>query len=192
MSPPLAVADVVVIPLKDFARAKSRLRPDRGHEGAADIARRLAAGVIAASAPRRCVVVCDDSSVASFATDHGAEVLVTEESTLNGAVSDAYRRLGSRATRVIVAHGDLLDPAGLGSEPFVEGVTLVVDHRGRGTNVLVLPGGLDFHFAYGPESAQRHLGEARRLGVSVRVVTDSPWRFDVDDPRDLEERPDST
>jgi 2-phospho-L-lactate guanylyltransferase (CobY/MobA/RfbA family) len=36
-----------------------------------------------------------------------------------------------------------------------------------------------------------HQAEAERLGVLWRVIDDSPWRFDVDDPSDLKQHPDS-
>jgi 2-phospho-L-lactate guanylyltransferase (CobY/MobA/RfbA family) len=53
--------------------------------------------------------------------------------------------------------------------------------------VIVVPTGLDFHFAYGPGSLQRHIEEAERLNVAYRVLRDSPWRFDVDEASDLED-----
>jgi 2-phospho-L-lactate/phosphoenolpyruvate guanylyltransferase len=185
------LGDVVVVPLKDFARAKSRLRPSHGDEGAAAIARRLAAGVLSAIPPRPCVVVCDDRDVADFARNRGADVLWTDEPTLNGAVTDAYRRLGASYERVIIAHADLVDPTGLGSATFAEGATIVTDDRGDGTNVLVIPTRREFRFFYGPESAERHREEAVRRGLAVHVVRDSPWRFDVDGPDDLDRAPDS-
>jgi len=63
------------------------------------------------------------------------------------------------------------------------GITIVTDHHGLGTNVMALPTGLDFHFAYGGHSASLHQREAERVGVELTVVTNSPWRFDVDEPR---------
>jgi 2-phospho-L-lactate guanylyltransferase len=66
-------------------------------------------------------------------------------------------------------------------------VTIVTDHHGTGTNVLALPTGLDFHFSYGANSASLHRREAERLGCPVTTVSDSPWRFDVDEPDDLDD-----
>jgi 2-phospho-L-lactate guanylyltransferase (CobY/MobA/RfbA family) len=51
--------------------------------------------------------------------------------------------------------------------------------------VLVVPTDLEFHFRYGEDSAGKHRDEAERLGVLCRMVTDSPWRFDVDEPSDV-------
>jgi 2-phospho-L-lactate guanylyltransferase len=50
-----------------------------------------------------------------------------------------------------------------------------------------VPTAVDFRFAYGPGSFRRHVAEARRLGVGVRVVRDRDLAFDVDVPDDLVE-----
>jgi 2-phospho-L-lactate guanylyltransferase (CobY/MobA/RfbA family) len=112
--------------------------------------------------------------------------LRTDATDLNDAVQRAYGALQSRFERLVIVHGDLRTPAGLGSFDPGPGVTIVTDHHGRGTNVMALPTGLDFHFAYGANSAELHRREAERVGARVTVVTDSPWRFDVDEPDDLE------
>jgi 2-phospho-L-lactate guanylyltransferase (CobY/MobA/RfbA family) len=116
----------------------------------------------------------------------GAEVRRTGATGLNEVVQDAYRGLARRFARLIVVHGDLRQPEGLGTVDFAPGITLFADHHGQGTNVLVVPTGLDFHFAYGSNSLARHREQAERLGVAHRVITDSPWRFDVDERSDLE------
>jgi len=51
--------------------------------------------------------------------------------------------------------------------------------------VLAVPTGVAFRFAYGPGSFRRHVAEARRLGLGVRVVRDPDLAFDVDVPEDL-------
>jgi len=181
----------VIIPLKSFRRAKSRLRDSLGEDGAADLARSLAHQVLEASRPRTALVVSEDPDVLDFASGLGAQTLLVSEQSLNAAVSAAYRRLDSVADYAIVAHGDLAQPEGLGTTLFSPGVSVYLDQWERGTNVLVLPTGLDFTFCYGPDSAHSHVDEARRLGLEVHIVRDSPWRYDVDEPpdaRDLELR----
>jgi 2-phospho-L-lactate guanylyltransferase (CobY/MobA/RfbA family) len=178
------VRDVVVVPLKAFDVAKDRLR--RGGVGeVSTLARQLAEGVVAASAPRHVIVLSESSDVTAFALEHGAEPLVSDTPSLNASVQHAYGVLASRYDRLIVAHGDLRSPAGLGTFDPSDGVTIVTDHLATGTNVLVVPTGLKFHFYYGANSALLHRGEAERLGVACHVVTDSPWRFDVDEPDDI-------
>jgi 2-phospho-L-lactate guanylyltransferase (CobY/MobA/RfbA family) len=136
------------------------------------------------------VVVCDNELVADFARDCQADVFLSPSQSLNGSVSDAYRSI-EHFDQFIIVHGDLRHPDGLGVFEPPEGVTIITDHHRTGTNVLSLPAGLDFHFSYGKDSALAHEHEALRLGVPLHVVTNSPWRFDVDEPEDLAEGLDS-
>ncbi|HUV57378.1 MAG TPA: hypothetical protein VMV96_01080 [Acidimicrobiales bacterium] len=177
--------DVILIPLKRFDIAKERLRR-AGAPDVTTIARELAMGVIAACHPRRVVVVSESAEVSRFAREHGAEAFESNASDLNSAVTFAYQSFGATCNRLFIVHGDLREPRGLGDFEPVEGITIVTDRHGTGTNVLVLPAHLDFHFGYGPRSAQRHELEAQRLRVATHVVTDSPWGHDVDEIKDLD------
>lgn len=182
--------DAFLVPLKAFDRAKERLRADASLDVTA-LAEALAAGVIAACAPIHVVVVTESASVADFAERHGAEVWLSGAHGLNEALQGAYRAFAPGLAQLAVVPGDLRRPGGLGAFHPSDGVTVVSDHHGTGTNVLALPGGVEFHFAYGPNSARRHLEEARRLGLAVQLVTRGPWCLDVDRPEDLEIPPDS-
>jgi 2-phospho-L-lactate guanylyltransferase (CobY/MobA/RfbA family) len=179
-----ATKEIFVVPLKRFDVAKERLRRG-GIDDVTALARDLAAGVIRQCAPRHVVVLSESSDVTTFAHELGAEVLESDASNLNEAVQGAYERLSGRCERIIVVHGDLQEPEGLGDYEPETGVTIVTDYLSRGTNVLVVPTGLDFHFHYGENSAQLHQEEAERLNVEWRLITDSPWRFDVDEPNDV-------
>jgi 2-phospho-L-lactate guanylyltransferase len=176
--------DVFVVPLKDFDLAKERLRAG-GATDVTDLARSLAVNVLAHCAPRHVIVLSESTVITRFALEQGVEVRESGAASLNEAVQEAYGALGARYERLLIVHGDLRTPDGLGSFAPPPGVTIVTDHHGRGTNLLVVPTGLDYRFAYGPDSAERHRLEAERLGVATSVITDSPWRFDVDEPEDL-------
>ncbi|NNN01719.1 MAG: hypothetical protein HKL86_07815 [Acidimicrobiaceae bacterium] len=175
---------VILVPLKRFDIAKLRLR-ESGVAAATEIARALAAQVLEASHPRHVIVIGESEEIAAFAHDHGAESFESRATDLNDAVTRAYRFAGERFEYVIIAHGDLREPTGLGTFAPSEGVTIFSDHHGTGTNVLILPTELDFHFAYGVQSARHHLREAHRLHLTTTLVTDSPWRFDIDESDDL-------
>lgn len=178
------VSDVVVIPVKSFDVAKDRLRRG-GVEDVSVLARRLANGVIDASAPRQVIVLSESPDVTAFAFEHHLEAIESDAVGLNGAVQHAYELLGERYDRLIVAHGDLRFPLGLGTFTPSTDVTIVTDHLGAGTNVLVVPTRCGFTFHYGENSSLLHRDEAERLGLSYAFITDSPWRFDVDEPGDL-------
>jgi 2-phospho-L-lactate guanylyltransferase len=177
--------EAIVVPLKRFDLAKNRLRIDP-HLNVTALSEELARGVITSCQPRQVVVLSEDIAVAHFATSLGADVWSSRATNLNEAVHDAYRGLAQRFERLIIVHGDLAHPDGLGTFIFETGVTIFTDHHGEGTNVLALSTNMDFHFAYGPTSRRLHVEECERLGVNYRVVTDSPWRFDVDEPSDVE------
>ena len=174
----------IVVPLKDFDVAKSRLRLG-GIQGVDDVVRTLACGVLKAARPRPLFVACESADVANFALACGAEVIRSHANDLNEAVSNAYRTLRGQFEHLLIALGDIRNPLGLGEYEPRDGVTVITDARGTGTNVLTLPTDLDFTFRFGSGSAMAHQREAQRLGVRVHVEFESPWRFDVDEPSDL-------
>lgn len=178
------MSTAVVVPLKRFDRAKSRLRHNRDLDVTA-IVEELARGVIVSAQPLPVVIVSEDEELAAFAASLNVELMLTSSTTLNEALQTAYRSLSHRYDRFIIAHGDLRSPDGLSDFEPEPGITLFADHHGEGTNVMVIPAHLDFHFAYGPGSLRRHLEEARRLGIAHRIDLTSPWRFDIDEPDDL-------
>jgi 2-phospho-L-lactate guanylyltransferase len=179
----------VLVPVKSFATAKVRLAPALAPAERAALARSMAANVVAAARPLPVSVVCDDEDVAAWAETAGAAVLWCPGLGLNGAVSHGVSALGAAgASAVIVAHADLpladdLAPVA-GDDPDRQ-VTLVPDRRDDGTNVLCVPAGSGFSFAYGPRSFARHQAEAARLGLPWRVLHDARLGWDVDVPDDL-------
>lgn len=181
-----AAGPVVLVPVKAFGAAKARLAPTLDPPRRAALAESMAAQVLAAAAPLPVAVVCDDAAVAAWASRHGAFVLREPGRGLNGAVEAGVATLASAgATEVIVAHGDLPMASGLAALAGFAGVTLVPDRRREGTNVLVVPAGAPFRFAYGPGSFSRHHAEAERHGLAVRIVDEPNLAWDVDVPADL-------
>ena len=174
--------------MKAFASAKGRLAEVLDAPARADLARRMAAQVLAAAAPMPVAVVTDDDEVAAFARAHGAEVVADPGGGLNAAVHAGVEHLAARGfDEIVIAHADLPRAAGLAALTGADDTcTLVPDRRGDGTNVLVIPASCGFRFAYGPGSFALHVAEAERLGLVVRAVRDSRLGWDVDLPEDLE------
>jgi 2-phospho-L-lactate/phosphoenolpyruvate guanylyltransferase len=178
---------VILIPIKAFAGAKSRLRARLDPAELVATTQRLALGVLRAARPRDVIALCDSEDVAAFVRTTGsAQPLVVARHDLNDAVAEGYETAGANYDVAIIAHADLAHPDGLGSYPFAHGVTIVTDRHGQGTNVMALPTRTDFHFAYGAGSASRHGAEATRLGLALTVITDSAWGLDIDEPEDLD------
>jgi 2-phospho-L-lactate guanylyltransferase len=148
----------------------------------------MAARVLAAAGALPTFVVCDDREVADFADAHGAGVIWSPGLGLNGAVTDGVGRLTSEhgAIEVVVAHGDLPLADDLTRVTGFAGITLVPDRHDDGTNVLSVPTGVGFRFAYGPGSFTRHRDEADRLQLPYRVLRDPRLGWDIDVPADLE------
>jgi 2-phospho-L-lactate guanylyltransferase len=176
----------VLLPVKDFGRAKARLALDVDPVDRATLARWMATRV--AHAARGCpvYVVCDSPVVADWAESVGATVLWQPGVGLNAAVTAGVAAVAARGVdHVVVAHSDLPLAQDLASIASPDGVTLVPDTRDDGTNVLSLPTGVGFGFSYGAGSFRAHAAEALRLGLHVRVLRSPELALDVDTLDDL-------
>jgi 2-phospho-L-lactate/phosphoenolpyruvate guanylyltransferase len=180
------VRAAVLVPVKDFRSAKQRLAGRLSPAERQELARRMAQCVVAASSPLPVYVVCDDEKVASWADEHDATVLWRPGEGLNGAVASGIEALAAEGyDRVVVAHSDLPLAHDLARFGVGEGVALVTDRHGRGTNVLALPTNTEFQVAYGAGSAARHRAEAVRCHLTLTLHDDAHLAWDVDTPEDL-------
>jgi 2-phospho-L-lactate guanylyltransferase len=178
----------IVIPLRSFTDAKARLASALGPDERAELARRMADRVLDAAEELDVVVVSSAPEVRAWAADR-AVAMIDDPGTLDGAADAgrAYLR-GQGYARAVVAHGDLPRARSLtplardGAAPVV---ALVPCHRDDGTNVLSVPTEAEFTFSYGPGSFRRHVAEAGRVGLAVRVVRTPDLAIDVDTPEDL-------
>ncbi len=185
-TPPEPRSAAVLVPVKSFDLAKGRLADALSAGERARLARSMAERVVAAASGLPAFVVCSSDEVAEWAAGTGAEVIHFEPPGLNPAVAHAAAELAERGfDEMIVAHGDLPLAQDLTWLAGFDGVTVVADRRGDGTNVLVVPLGAEFEFHYGPGSARAHRTEARRVGLPHRTIDDPELGWDVDTPDDL-------
>jgi 2-phospho-L-lactate guanylyltransferase len=176
----------VLVPVKSFARAKLRLAPVLDPEQRAALAREMAEHVVRSAGPLEVAVVCDDPEVSDWARRTGAQVLWEPGRGLNGAVQAGVAQLAARGfDHVVVAASDLPLADDLAWVADFEGITLVADRHGTGTNVVGVPARCGFVFAYGPGSFARHRCEADRIGLGVRIIDAPRLAWDVDLPEDL-------
>ena len=181
-------AAVVLVPLKSFGSAKSRLGDLLDPAQRSALVRSMAEVVLAAASPLRTVVVCDDDEVADFARNLGAAVVSTPPDGLNESLQRAVERAAAAGVRrVMVVPGDLPFASDLArfADPADDGVLMVADRHGEGTNLLSFAPASGFRLQYGPGSFDAHSVEARRLGLALRVVEDEAIAWDVDEPEDL-------
>jgi 2-phospho-L-lactate guanylyltransferase len=178
----------VVIPLRSVVLGKERLGAALPDDARAALAGDMALAVVGAAGDRPTVIVSSAPEVVGTA-EQLAITCIADPGTLDRA-ADAGREW-ARAhgyERVIIAHADL--PLAT-SFDVVDGdgasavAVIVPDHRDDGTPVLSIPAASEFVFAYGPGSAARHIAEAERCGLAVRIVRDAALAFDVDTPDDL-------
>ena len=176
----------VLVPVKAFHRAKLRLAPALSPERRQELARSMATQVVHSAGRLPVAVVCDDEAVAVWARSLNAAVIWEPGRGLNQAVEAGVRQLTDwGVTMVVVAAGDLPLATDLEWIAEFDGITLVPDRRGDGTNVIGIPASIGFTFSYGPGSFDRHLEFSHQLAVPVRVVRSPSLAWDVDVPEDL-------
>ncbi len=175
-----------MIPIKRFGDAKQRLAGALSTVDRQELARRMATHVLDAARPLEAFVVCDDPDVASWTVQHAAEPLLDHSRGLNAAVAFGFAELRTRGfQKVIIAHSDLPFARDLAWLAEFRGITIVPDRVGEGTNVICVPTDLDFTFAYGRGSFEKHFLAAKASGASVRIVNDHALAIDIDLPTDV-------
>lgn len=183
-----AIRAQVLVPVKAFHRAKQRLADHVAPEIRSRLARTMADSVLRAAAPLDVVVVCDDEDVRLWALDAGADVCWTPGRDLNAALTAAVdQAAGSGVERVVIAHADLPFATDLArfADGGLEGVFIVPDRHGEGTNVMSLPTAPRFALSYGPGSRALHSQAAGDAGLTVIEVVDAALGWDIDEPMDL-------
>lgn len=177
----LDVEAAVLVPIKAFHQGKQRLS---GHLTGTDrerLARAMAARVVAAAGDLPVFVACDDDAVATWATEHGADVLWTPGLGLNGAINHGVATIaGKGIDHVVISHSDLPLADRLDRLARPGAVTLVPDRRRDGTNVAARPCAVTLPASYGGGSFGRHLALALETGVPVTVCPEPHLAIDVD------------
>ena len=177
-----------MIPVRSFARGKSRLAGVLDRDEREAFVRALAERALDAAGAHPTAVVTAAPEVVAWAQARGVEV-VADPGSLDGAAAAGRDWAASRGCeRVVVVHADLPDivdldaVTGAGAAPVA---VLVPDHHDDGTPVLSVPVAAPFTFAYGPGSFARHCAAATAAGLALEIVRDAALRFDVDDADDL-------
>lgn len=188
---------LIVIPVKEFSQAKSRLGSRLSTDHRVALAQRLCERTLRffarAFPDHDRLVVTASPAIGKLASKHGAMVL--EEAAADG-LSLAAQRAAAWACRHDYP-AQLLIPADI--VQLDEGeirrllearrneapCTVICPASDGGTNALLTapPDALPFHF--GPLSAEAHREAALYQGLSCQVLELTNLRFDLDTPADL-------
>lgn len=188
-----------VLPVKNFANAKTRLAPALSPEERRALFRLMVEDVLAAMTASRLagvLVLTNEPEVIALAGGYGAR---TEGEPENLGQSEAV----ARAMGLLEAEGvgaalqlpgdvpgvtpgeiDTLIRAHIATAG--RAMTIVRAHDLRGSNALAVspPSLIPFHF--GHDSFEPHLAEARAIGIQPKIVTGLPGiALDIDTPEDL-------
>jgi 2-phospho-L-lactate guanylyltransferase len=188
------VATTVVIPVRTFEGAKSRLGAVLDAEERRDLVERLlrrtVAAALATPGVTEVIVVSPDPEVLEVAVAAGAQPLLQRSRGLNPALQEA--RAAIRADRLLVlpadlpavTAGDLLAVLAAGDIAGVPSVVLAPDRHGRGTNALLLAPPEVIDPAFGGDSRAAHAWLALSADAAFMEVAGA-LGLDVDTSDDL-------
>lgn len=185
-----------VVPVKSFARAKTRLAPLLDARQREELARAMLNDVLAAlqhvNDLSGILVVSRDANARGSADAHGATSINDPfEEGPNVAVRLAFPVLHeAQVDAMIVVPADV---------PQIEAdelrmilrslrrapIALAPAARDSGTNLLGCSPVDIIEPCFGPDSFARHIAAAKRIGVEARVVSCESLAHDIDRPKDI-------
>ncbi|NNN15619.1 MAG: hypothetical protein HKL82_07165 [Acidimicrobiaceae bacterium] len=177
----------LLVPIKPFGMAKSRLSPTLAPEARITLAISLSRGVLESTPSLDTFVVCETDEIAEWAVLSGYRCIQNGTRGLNRSLSMAVDTLVAEGyIHVVIAHSDLPLIYDLTGFVLDGKLTIVPDRHLKGTNLLSLPIPTSFKFHFGPSSFNAHLKEASRISLPTFVVRDARIGLDLDLPSDLE------
>lgn len=181
----------ILIPVKHFSTAKSRLCTGGAEVYRVELAQKLAhnAYVMAAKYAQP-TLISESPAVHAWARQNSLRVLSPPGRGLNVSLFQAISELRTLGLcEYVIVHSDVVSVAGL--ERHLKAVTsgqgaVTADRHGVGTNVLGLPSQARFWFHYGSSSFADHQKELADLGLQVEIISDARLALDLDTVDDLE------
>ncbi|MGA0877824.1 MAG: 2-phospho-L-lactate guanylyltransferase [Ilumatobacteraceae bacterium] len=188
---------LVIVPVRSFTDAKSRLGSVLDADQRSRLARASATSVLTRIGFARAVVVCNDDEVVRWSRALGVPTCQVAVSGLNQSLQAAVPRIMAerQPEEIVIVHADLAFPDALTELDIVvppgtaSSVAVVPDRHHDGTNLLALGNDIvpQWRFTYGPGSCRAHCEQARALGAELRVIEHPDLGFDLDTPQDLED-----
>jgi len=187
-----------IIPIKPLKRGKSRLAGVLSIEEREKLNKEMLIRTL------RCIkdvpqinfyiVISYDPAALAIARELSAKTILESKVTnLNRALQKATAAAKAfNATQVLILPADLPLITSAAIQQFInlgenfEGMTISSDHRQSGTNALMVnPIGL-INYNFGEWSFRKHIEQAERKKVPVRVANIQSLQFDLDVPEDFE------
>jgi 2-phospho-L-lactate/phosphoenolpyruvate guanylyltransferase len=183
---------VLAVPVKALARAKTRLAGVLSEAERADLTLAMLEDVLDAALVQdgwSTVVVSRDPRVLAVASRRGVGVLPEEGASLGAAARQAESTLAGGDTLAVlladlplVTSGALAQALGLAGDG---AVVMAAAGSDGGTNLLVRRPPDAIAARFGRRSFARHRWAARAAGLEVREVSRPELAFDLDRPEDL-------
>jgi 2-phospho-L-lactate guanylyltransferase len=186
----------VVVPVRSFEGAKSRLGEaldaEERRELVARLLRRIVHAALATPAVAEVLVVSPDPDLLAYAATVGARPVHQRSSGLNPALREARAAAAPRAVRLLVLPGDVVavSPTAIeallaaGDDAGTPSVVVAPDRHGLGTNALLLDPPDVIEPAFGATSRADHRRLAAAAGAAY-VEVEGTLGLDVDTPDDL-------
>jgi len=181
----------VLIAIKARAHCKTRLAQSLGSAARIELVRSMFTAVLSAAQAARTVSQIIVMSPERDAIPAHIPVLADAGESLNAALTQAHRvLLDFGCPDVVVLPADLPNITSAEIDALVRagqcgGFAIAPDMHGRGTNGLCLNFSRPFCFQFGEDSQQSHVQEARRMGLTPRIIRRPGLEFDVDSTADL-------
>ncbi len=187
---------LIVIPVKDFGAAKSRLRPVLDDSDRSQLARRLCERTLTFFQHHfpeyPLLVVTASAAIGDLARGHGASVLrELRPAGLSGAAALAAhwsKRHGFDSQLLVpadIARLDATEFASLLGQPRAVPSVLVCPASDAGTNALLTTPPDIVPFCFGEGSSEAHRQAALKRSVPCQLLHFEHMRFDLDTPDDL-------
>ena len=186
----------MVVPIKAFTSAKSRLSDKLDPDRRACLAQAAADRVLRAVADCPLVdlrlAVVDTDLAARMALHRNFEVLqrpdlLGQSAAVSAGFSAAIKR---GATNILTVSADvpLVRPKDIDEilRPRPPVLVMVSDREGLGTNAMRLDPAVDLRLHFGPDSLAMHKREAATLRLPVKVIDNRRVRLDIDTPDDID------
>jgi len=189
------VSSFIIVPVKRLDMAKSRLSPllsvnDR-KQFCLEMLKDVLTTIKMAKYIRQTVVTSRDKTALQLAKDFDALSFKESELGLNQAVLEVINwciRKGALSALILPADIPLVTPLDLNrilSSREDSGVVTSPSRSGEGTNALLLAPPNIIPTFYGPYSFRRHMEEAQKRGIKIRVLRSSRVALDIDTVEDL-------